>query len=121
MRPLAGVDLEETGRFESLLQNEHFCRRVYTQGELEHIRASGHPAACAAGVFCAKEAAAKALCRGLFGLLPRELEVTWDDRGAPVMNLRGSAARQYPGAVLALSATHKGGLAAAVCTGFLPE
>ena len=32
MRPLAGVDLEETGRFESLLQNEHFCRRVYTQG-----------------------------------------------------------------------------------------
>ena len=121
MRPLAGVDLEETARFEQLLHNEHFCRRVYTGDELDHIRTSGHSAACAAGIFCAKEAAAKALGRGLFGLLPRELEVTWDGRGAPAMTLHGSAADQYPGAVLVLSITHKGGLAAAICTGFLPE
>ena len=43
-----GCDVEQIARFEALLQKEHFCSRVFTDAEREHIQKSGHPEATAA-------------------------------------------------------------------------
>ena len=116
-----GIDMERIQRFASILKNEYFCRRIFTERERAYVEQSGHPAATAAGIFCAKEAVAKALGRGLFGLLPREIGLDWTERGDPFVTLTGSAARQYGAWKLAVSVTHTGDYAAAVCTALLPE
>lgn len=116
MKLSTGADIEQVSRFDALLEKERFCRRVFTPGEREHIAASGHPAQTAAGIFCAKEAMAKALGRGLYGLLPQELEVVWDANGAPRAALSGSAAAQYGEIQLSLSISHTKDTALAVCT-----
>ena len=58
---------------------------------------------------------AKALGRGLFGLLPKELGVEWDERGSPYPVLTGSAAEQYGQVQLAVSISHSGDTAFATC------
>ena len=109
-----GCDIEKTARFSRLLDRPAFLRNVYTEGERAHIAASARPERTAAGLWCAKEACAKALGRGLYGLLPSELAVSWDERGAPCMALSGSAALQYPAARLSVSISHAGEYAMAV-------
>lgn len=115
MKLRTGCDVEEVARFEGLLQKEYFCKRVFTVEELEHIAKSGHPTQSAAGIFCAKEAMAKALGRGLFGLLPQELGVVWDEQGAPCPVLTGSAEAQYGHLQLAISISHTDTTAFATC------
>lgn len=115
MKIRTGCDVEQIARFEELLKKAHFCQRVFTEAEREHIEKSGHPEATAAGIFCAKEAMAKALGRGLFGLLPCELGIEWDQRGAPYPRLTGSAAAQYGQIQLAVSISHSEDTAFATC------
>ena len=115
MKIRTGCDLEGIARFEELLKKEHFCRRVYTEAEREHIVKSGHSAQSAAGIYCAKEAISKALGRGLFGLQPAELGLVWDENGAPLVALTGSAAVQYGHLQFAVSISHSGDMAMATC------
>ncbi len=115
MKISTGCDVEQVSRFEDLLKKEHFCARVYTDAERAHIEKSPHKTQTAAGIYCAKEAMAKALGRGLFGLLPGELGLIWDDRGAPRAVLTGSAAAQYGHLQLAVSISHSGDTAFATC------
>lgn len=115
MKIRTGCDVEQIARFGELLKKEHFCQRIFTDAERAHIEKSGHPEATAAGIFCAKEAMAKALGRGLFGLLPRELGLEWDERGAPCPQLTGSAAAQYGQMQLSVSISHSGDTAFATC------
>lgn len=115
MKISTGCDLESVERFVSLLENEHFCSRVFTDEERAHIAGSGHPAQSAAGIYCAKEAISKALGRGLFGLLPKELGLTWSETGAPQVALTGSAQAQYGHVQLAVSISHTKETAVATC------
>lgn len=108
--------MEAVERFNALLEKEHFCSRVYTDEERSHIAQSGHPAQTAAGIYCAKEAISKALGRGLFGLLPKELGLIWDANGAPQVKLTGSALEQYGHLQLAVSISHTKELAMATCS-----
>ena len=110
-----GCDVEQIARFEALLQKEHFCSRVFTDAEREHIQKSGHPEATAAGIYCAKEAMSKALGRGLFGLQPKELGLKWDERGAPCPVLTGNAAAQYGHLQMSVSISHSRDTAFATC------
>ena len=109
-----GCDLEQVARFARLLGRARFMAEVYTAGERSHIAASARPERTAAGLWCAKEACAKALGAGLYGLLPRELEVCWDERGAPEMRLLGAAAARYPGKRPRVSVSHAKAYAMAV-------
>ena len=108
-----GVDIELIARFERLLNRPAFMDKLYTERERAYIAGKG--AQTAAGLYCAKEAAAKALGRGLFGLLPREIEIAHLDGGAPQVLLHGSAYRQYGGCGFALSISHSGDYAVAFC------
>ena len=115
MQLQTGVDIEMTARFERLLGKPSFMRGVYTAEERAYIESRPNRAQTAAGLFCAKEAAAKALGRGLFGLLPRELEIVHDQAGAPCLCLHGAARDGYGKLCFSLSISHSGEYAVAFC------
>ncbi len=117
MRIQTGCDVEQISRVGRLLRQERFCERFFTLAEREHLAAAGpRREQTAAGIFCAKEAISKALGRGLYGLLPRELGLEWDGQGAPFVVLTGSARAQYGHLQLSVSISHSVDTAFAVCT-----
>jgi holo-[acyl-carrier protein] synthase len=105
-----GVDLLAVSRMERLVGNEGFCARVFTPGERRRMAQSGRAAQTAAGVFCAKEAYAKARGVGLCTALFQSVTVTWAENGRPALR---SARPDDAGLRFHLSITHDGGFAAA--------
>ncbi len=118
MELLHGVDLEQIGRFEALIEKESFMTRIYTEEEQSLIRHAAYPAQKAAGMWSAKEAVSKAFGRGLFGMLPREIEVIYLPSGQPQIMLHGKAAETYGEYRLALSITHSEGTVLASCIAY---
>jgi len=93
-----GVDLIEIARVERMLTRygDRFLERVFTPAEILYCRA--RPAELAAR-FAAKEAVAKALGVGVRmiareGINWRDVEVTGDVRGKPLVRLYGRAAER---------------------------
>lgn len=86
-----GVDLVEVVRFQNLNPRikERFFRRVFTPQELnDPDRSMQHMA----GLFAAKEAAAKALGCGIGRISWQELEILNDTNGKPELILHTNAA-----------------------------
>lgn len=110
-----GHDIEKTEKFIRILEKEYVSKRIYTDSEFYYIKNSPHSIQTAAGIYCAKEAVAKALQRGLFGLLPREIEIIHSESGAPNVKLTGSAEKQYGDRAIKISVSHSGDTASAVC------
>ncbi len=105
-----GLDMLEEARMARLISREHFMERVFTPGERDYIFSKGQGAAqTAAGLFCAKEAYAKACGRGIEVVLGEMPEIRHDENGQPYFDIDGSS----------VSITHTGGIAAAVV--ILPE
>ena len=72
---------------------ERFLRRILTEHEIAYIqRDERHMLARLAGRFAAKEAAAKALGTGWYGLDWKEVEVTHHESGEPQLQFHGRAA-----------------------------
>lgn len=79
-----GTDIVEIERFVPLLVKEKFLNRVYTAAEQAHLLAAPLPAQTAAGIFCAKEAVAKALGSGFGAALHfRDIQIAHTPTGAP--------------------------------------
>ncbi len=112
---LHGIDLERVSRFEPLLEKSSFMEGVYTERERALISSSPRPARTAASSFAAKEAVSKALGRGLYGMLPREIEILRDDAGQPTVAFLGVAAARYGGCTVSLSISYKDDYALASC------
>lgn len=85
-----GVDAVEITRIDAVLQRygDQFLKRIYTSTERRHCR--GRPEKLAAR-FAGKEAVSKALGTGIRGVLWREIEITSDARGKPLVQLHGAA------------------------------
>ena len=85
-----GIDLVEIARIGQARERwgERFLKKVFTPGEIVHCR--GRAEALAVH-FAAKEAALKALGTGAIGVGWRDVEVTYDSRGAPSLALHGRA------------------------------
>ena len=115
MSVLIGCDIEKTERFIRLVNQNSFLKGIYTPGEQQYILSHPKPYRAAAGLFCAKEAAAKALGEGLFGLKPVELEVFHDD-GQPCMRLLGDALEKHSGEEFSVSISHADEYTMAVCS-----
>lgn len=113
-----GTDIEQIASFVERIEQASFMKGVYTQQEQDYIVGKAHPAQTAAGLYCAKEAAAKALGRGFYGLKPKDLEIFHDEAGAPQLRLLGSALEQYRELRFSLSISHSGDFAIAVCAAF---
>jgi holo-[acyl-carrier protein] synthase len=93
-----GVDLIEISRIERALARfgDRFLQRVFTPAEIVHSRARLPELAAR---FAAKEAVSKALGVGMRMLSPsgidwRDVEVTGDRRGKPLVQLHGRAAER---------------------------
>jgi phosphopantetheine--protein transferase-like protein len=113
-----GCDIERISRFDKIVKGGAFFERIYTETEREYILASPRPAQTAAGIYCAKEAVSKALGRGLYGLVPNQIEIRHSESGAPEAVLLASALEQFPETGLSVSISHSGDYAQAVCTAF---
>ena len=114
-----GTDLCQISRMERLVGEAAFLARYFDPQEQAYIKARGVGAAASmAGHFAAKEAFAKAVGKGFFGLPPCEIAGCHDEYSAPFYRL-GPGARQAledRGATRAhLSISHEGGLALAFC------
>jgi holo-[acyl-carrier protein] synthase len=117
---LLGLDLTEVERIAGVLERhgERFLSRIFRDGEIR--RARRHPRAFAehvAGRFAAKEAAMKALGLGWRGLAFRDIEVTRDVHGKPLLVLHGKAlerSRALDVRSAEVSITHGRDIAAAV-------
>ena len=110
-----GIDMCEVCRFERLLKNERFMRRVFSEREREYILSRGVSSPqTAAGIFCAKEAFSKAVGTGLSDLRLCEIEVLRDEKGAPFISLSGSTRQKFGHFSVELSITHTCSAAAAV-------
>ena len=93
-----GVDLIEIARVERILErySDRFLERVFTPAEVLYYRARLPELAAR---FAAKEAVAKALGVGMRmmardGVRWRDVEVTGDARGKPLVRLYGRAAER---------------------------
>ena len=114
-----GIDLVDdaaSARIARIAAHPLGRRLVFTAAELAGAAALGERrrGEYLAGRFCAKEAVAKALGRGLGqGLVWRDIEVVGDAHGAPVVTLHNGAAAIAEGhriGRIEVSLTHQGGL-----------
>ncbi len=92
MKLASGVDLIEVRRVRDVIarHGDRFLERVFTPAELD---ACAGRAESLAARFAAKEAAAKALGRGIGDVGWLEIEVIGNARHAPRLKLHGAAAR----------------------------
>jgi holo-[acyl-carrier protein] synthase len=89
MNLVSGLDLVEIYRISSLKTSikERFIRRILTENErMKHLEDRS-----IAGIFAAKEAAAKALGCGIGAISWQEIEILPDRLGAPKLVLPGKA------------------------------
>jgi holo-[acyl-carrier protein] synthase len=90
-----GTDIVQVSRIQKSLDRygELFARRILAEAELEDFRRTLHPARFLARRFAAKEALAKAYGTGFSGGLTfRDIVVTHDAAGKPLLALAGRAA-----------------------------
>ena len=120
-----GVDLCGIARIERAIEKEHFYERVFTPEERAYLDQKGKSRAqSAAAMFAAKEAVAKALGTGFSGgVMPWNISVVHDEKGAPGAELSGAAKErleQIGGAGVQISLSHEGdsAIAFAVIGGF---
>jgi len=115
-----GVDLIEISRIQSTLERygDRFLERVYTSKEIALTRQK--PAELAVR-FAAKEAASKALGTGIGLVSWRDLEITNDPLGKPILNLTDRARERALSLGLTgwyVSLSHSRGMAVAVVVGY---
>lgn len=115
-----GVDLIEISRIQSTLDRygDRFLERIYTERE---IALTGRKPAELAVRFAAKEAASKALGTGIGLISWRDMEITPDPLGKPVLTLTNRAADRAQALGLtgwSVSLSHSRGMAVAVVVGY---
>lgn len=88
---MLGIDLVEIDRVARAVKRDRFTERVFTERERQY--AAGKRAETLAGMFAAKEAAAKALGTGFKGIRYTDIEILHSDSGAPYIELHGACRR----------------------------
>lgn len=121
MKLVSGLDLVEIKRITLLRAaiKDRFIQRILTEKE----QGLSTPDQSIAGVFAAKEAAAKALGCGIGEIAWHDLEIIPDEYGAPQLQLSGAAAkiaRELGITSWSVSITHTADLAAAQVFGVGP-
>ena len=77
----SGIDIERVERFKN--RDESFFAEIFTQAEIDYCRSQPFPHQHFCGIYCAKEALAKALNGRVASVAYRELEVSHNAVGCP--------------------------------------
>lgn len=110
-----GTDLVEISRMETMKNREAFLERYFTQSEIDYVHRKNNAASqTMAGIYAAKEAAAKALGTGIVFPL-KDIEILHHENGMPYYQFFGQAAELARGGKTHLSVSHDGGMAIAFC------
>lgn len=113
-----GVDIEEVGRFQSLIRNKRFLKRVFTPKEVSYCSSKVNRAQHFAVRFAAKEAVWKALSdiivRAKPGVRHRDIGIENEANGKPRVTLPKSLARWKKKVVVSLSHTRQYAVAVAI-------
>ena len=118
-----GVDIVEIDRVERALQRHPRLKdRLYTKAEQEYCESHARPQIHYALRFAAKEAVGKVLGTGMSGLSWQDIEVARDEKGKPLPELSGAAAKAAEEAgiariYLSLSYTQLNAVASAIAVG----
>ncbi len=90
-----GIDLIRKKRIETAYRRrpERFLKRIFTKKEIDQLFKKRNFLPSMAARFAAKEAVAKALGCGIGIISWCEMEILKDERGTPVVFLKGGAAR----------------------------
>jgi holo-[acyl-carrier protein] synthase len=111
-----GIDVVPVERFaEALARTPELAARLFTDAERRTAAGLPRSAESLAARFAAKEALAKALGGG-GGMAWTDAEVHTDERGAPVLTVRGTVAERAAARGVRrwhVSLSHDGGIAAA--------
>jgi holo-[acyl-carrier protein] synthase len=83
-----GTDIADVGRILKAVQKVSFLNKCYTDREQKLIEKRKRSAACN---FAGKEAVVKAFGTGFTGILPSDIEILRNEKGAPYVNLYGKA------------------------------
>lgn len=111
---MLGTDIIEIERIAEAAQKASFLNGVFTENERAYYASHGLRAETLAGLFCAKEAVAKALGCGFRGFRPSDIEIGHDEMGAPSVVLLGAAKEKFPDVHLCVSISHCKAYATAV-------
>ena len=110
-----GCDLIEVERVRRAAQRESFCRRAFSQEEMEFFAGFRDPAQEMAGVWAVKEAFSKALGTGIRGFSLNEITVSLDELGAPFLKLTGNAKKCAGDLTFHITISHTKDYAQAYC------
>ena len=111
---MIGIDTVRISRIKSAIENSAFLNRVFTAEEQNYSNARAKAAQSYAGIFCAKEAAVKALGIGFgSGIMPADIVVVHDASGAPRLNFYGVAVERFGPYISSVSISHDGDCAVA--------
>lgn len=84
-----GCDIVSVSRITELIADQRFLNKVYTAYEQNYISKKGTQSA--AGLWVAKEAVSKALGTGFVGFNIKDIEVRYNEEGAPQIALYNGA------------------------------
>ncbi|MGB5824621.1 MAG: holo-ACP synthase [Proteocatella sp.] len=87
-----GTDILEVGRISDILgRGERFLKRVFTENERRYFESRGMKPETVAAFWCAKEAVSKALGTGIRGFELKDIEISHNELGKPIVFLHGNA------------------------------
>lgn len=106
---MIGIDTVRISRIKKAIESAAFVDRVFTSAEQEYCNARPRPEESYAGLFCAKEAAVKAVKLGFSGgLAPVDIEIAHRSSGAPELVAHGKAAEVFAPYAVDVSISHDG-------------
>ena len=86
-----GTDIAEVRRFEKWVKNPQMLERFFNEKELSSAKSDAAKCQHYAVRFAAKEAFSKALGTGISGFGLKDVYITNDGEGKPLLNIEGAA------------------------------
>lgn len=86
-----GTDIAEVKRFEKWVENPQMLERFFNEKEMSLAKSLSAKCQHYAVRFAAKEAFSKALGTGITGFNLKEVYITNNSQGAPLLNIEGAA------------------------------
>ena len=86
-----GTDIAEVKRFEKWVENPEMLERFFHEKEMSSAKSTAARCQHYAARFAAKEAFSKALGTGITGFGLKDVYITNDSEGKPLLNIEGAA------------------------------
>ena len=86
-----GTDIAEVKRFEKWIKNPEMLERFFNEKEMSSAKSDSARCQHYAVRFAAKEAFSKALGTGITGFNLKEVYITNNEAGAPILHIEGAA------------------------------